>query len=169
VGIAVVRSLKLLVAATTNGDGAMGYDGTIDVAVPPSPNAASSSEPAMNGLDHAQISRLETLLEQRKQALMMQAADDAAWAGSGSGTGTDIESSPADSACVRTLNELVSEASEHRAAQLRVLKHALAKFSDGTYGSCENCGEEIGLSRLNARPEARFCIACQTRMEKARR
>jgi DnaK suppressor protein len=132
-------------------------------------NAATSSEPAMNGLDHGQISQLENLLEKRKLALQMQAADDAAWAGPRAGSSHEIESSPADNACARTLNELVTEAFEHKAAQLRVLKHALSKFSDGTYGSCENCSEEIGLSRLNARPEARFCISCQTRMEKARR
>jgi DnaK suppressor protein len=55
------------------------------------------------------------------------------------------------------------------------IRHALAKFdSDGPagsdeYGACENCGEPIGYSRLEARPDARFCIACQTRLEQQRR
>ena len=124
---------------------------------------------AMNGIDHAQISRLQTMLEQRKTFLLSQVADNAEAAGLRAASVNEIEASPADNASARTLNELVNEAAEHNAAQLRVVKHALSKFLDGSYGICENCGEEIGLSRLNARPEARFCIACQTRMEKARR
>lgn len=124
---------------------------------------------AMNGIDHAQISRLQTMLEQRKAFLLSQVADNAEAAGLRAASVSEIEASPADNASARTLNELVNEAAEHNAAQLRIVKHALNKFLDGSYGICENCGEEIGLSRLNARPEARFCIACQTRMEKARR
>lgn len=109
------------------------------------------------------------MLEQRKAFLLSQVADNAEAAGLRAASVSEIEASPADNASARTLNELVNEAAEHNAAQLRIVKHALNKFLDGSYGICENCGEEIGLSRLNARPEARFCIACQTRMEKARR
>ena len=60
-------------------------------------------------------------------------------------------------------------AAEHNLAQLAIVKQALARMADGSYGLCDNCGESIGLSRLNARPEARPCIDCQTRLEKARR
>lgn len=123
----------------------------------------------MNRLEHEQISRLQAMLEQRKAFLLGQIADDAEAAGLRAASVNEIEASPADNASARTLNELVNEAAEHNAAQLRIVKHALAKFADGSYGVCENCGEQIGLSRLNARPEARLCIACQTRMEKARR
>ncbi|PIE60685.1 MAG: RNA polymerase-binding protein DksA [Desulfobulbus propionicus] len=43
---------------------------------------------------------------------------------------------------------------------------ALARIDDGTYGICEQCGKEIGLKRLQARPVATQCIACKTRQEK---
>jgi DnaK suppressor protein len=49
---------------------------------------------------------------------------------------------------------------------MQVLRHALAKFEDGSYGLCESCGQPIGTSRLLARPEARLCIDCQTRAER---
>ncbi|MDC8760098.1 TraR/DksA family transcriptional regulator [Janthinobacterium fluminis] len=123
----------------------------------------------MNGLDAAQISRLQTLLARRRDALLRQLEDDVASAGLGADAASEIEASPADNASLRTLNQLVSEAGELKAAQLRTVKHALAKFADGSYGLCEYCGEHIGISRLDARPEARLCIACQTRMEKAGR
>ena len=30
---------------------------------------------------------------------------------------------------------------------------ALAKIDDGTFGTCEECGEDISIKRLEARPE----------------
>jgi DnaK suppressor protein len=123
----------------------------------------------MNPLAQEQISQLQAMLEQRKAFLLGQIADDAEATKLRAAAVNEIEASPADNASARTLNELVSEAAEHNAAQLRIVKHALTKFADGSYGVCENCGEQIGLSRLNARPEARLCIVCQTRTEKTRR
>src|SRR5438552_142849 len=46
---------------------------------------------------------------------------------------------------------------------------ALAKIDDGTFGVCEECGEEVSVKRLEARPETTLCIKCkedQERMEK---
>jgi DnaK suppressor protein len=38
---------------------------------------------------------------------------------------------------------------------------ALERIKDGTYGYCEDTGEEIGLKRLEARPTARLCLEAQ--------
>ena len=49
------------------------------------------------------------------------------------------------------------------------ISKALQKIEDGTFGICEECGEEISVKRLEARPEATLCIRCkedQERMEK---
>ena len=46
---------------------------------------------------------------------------------------------------------------------------ALEKISDGIYGTCESCGEEIGLKRLEARPVAELCIDCKAEQEKIER
>jgi DnaK suppressor protein len=124
----------------------------------------------MNGLDDEQWAALRERLEQARLALLSQLADDL-------DRNADVrvplpheaEASPADNASQRTLNALVLEAAEHTARQLGIVRHALAKYDDGSYGLCEHCGEEIGYSRLNARPEARLCIACQTRHEQRRR
>lgn len=37
---------------------------------------------------------------------------------------------------------------------------ALRRLDDGSYGTCERCGNPIALARLEARPAARECIAC---------
>jgi len=121
----------------------------------------------MNGLDDIEWTALRERLERARAALLSQLADDL-------DRGADVrapapheaEASPADNASQRTLNALVHEAAEHTARQLHIVRHALTKFDDQSYGLCERCGELIGYSRLNARPEARLCIACQTLQER---
>ncbi|MCU1673442.1 MAG: TraR/DksA family transcriptional regulator [Frankiales bacterium] len=40
------------------------------------------------------------------------------------------------------------------------LDRALEQVRAGSYGTCETCGGAIGPARLEARPQARTCIAC---------
>jgi DnaK suppressor protein len=46
---------------------------------------------------------------------------------------------------------------------------AIDRINNGTYGYCEETGEEIGLERLIARPIARMCIEAQEAHEKFER
>ena len=41
---------------------------------------------------------------------------------------------------------------------LREIDHALVKIQEGTYGTCEGTGKLIGRGRLEAKPEARYCV-----------
>ena len=45
--------------------------------------------------------------------------------------------------------------------QLAAVEHALAKFEQGTYGLCDNCGRPIGSERLEALPQASLCLECK--------
>jgi DnaK suppressor protein len=119
----------------------------------------------MNGLEPGQLAHLKSLLEQRRDALV-HAEPAAAMAGTRELPVQEVETSPADKATVRLLNDLALEAAGHHAAQMRTIRRALAKFEDASYGACEECGNPIGFSRLQARPEAGLCISCQTRSEK---
>ncbi len=40
------------------------------------------------------------------------------------------------------------------------IERALAKFEEGTYGTCDVCGGPIALLRLRAAPESAVCIDC---------
>ncbi len=52
-------------------------------------------------------------------------------------------------------------------AELRELDAAAERLAAGTYdGSCADCGGEIEVERLFARPGVTRCIACQRRYEK---
>ncbi|HEX6528886.1 MAG TPA: TraR/DksA family transcriptional regulator [Burkholderiales bacterium] len=50
--------------------------------------------------------------------------------------------------------------------ELRGLEAARGRLSDGSYGVCLDCGDEIGFERLRATPSAVRCIHCQTVHEK---
>ena len=52
---------------------------------------------------------------------------------------------------------------------LRKINSALIRIEEGTYGYCEETGEEIGLKRLEARPVATLCLEAQERREMAER
>jgi len=49
---------------------------------------------------------------------------------------------------------------------LRKIEEALKRIDDGSYGYCEETGEEIGLGRLEARPTATLTVDAQERREK---
>jgi RNA polymerase-binding transcription factor DksA len=59
-------------------------------------------------------------------------------------------------------NQALLKQLQHR---LNRVNRALAKFEDGTYGFCENCGKPIDFARLKALPDARFCLQCQRERE----
>jgi len=52
---------------------------------------------------------------------------------------------------------------------LRKIESALIRIDDGSYGFCDETGEEIGLKRLEARPVATLCVEAQERRELAER
>lgn len=51
-------------------------------------------------------------------------------------------------------------------SHLAKLDHAIRKLDDGTFGTCESCGEPIGRKRLEARPETGLCIQCKENQER---
>ena len=46
-------------------------------------------------------------------------------------------------------------------ALLASVDAALKRISEGTFGDCLNCGQEINAKRLEAIPWVRYCITCQ--------
>ena len=48
------------------------------------------------------------------------------------------------------------------------VEHALRKFEEGTYGSCDCCGQPIARDRLEALPQASLCVNCKAKNAKGR-
>ncbi len=49
---------------------------------------------------------------------------------------------------------------------LKKIDEALDRLDKGQFGFCDDCGEEIAIGRLKARPVATLCISCKEDQEK---
>lgn len=49
---------------------------------------------------------------------------------------------------------------------IKKVNEALKRIEDGTFGECEDCGEDIELKRLEARPTATLCVSCKEEQER---
>ncbi|PIQ94589.1 MAG: transcriptional regulator, TraR/DksA family protein [Nitrospirae bacterium CG_4_10_14_0_8_um_filter_41_23] len=58
----------------------------------------------------------------------------------------------------------LKQLSTHRENLLKI-DEALRKLKEGTYGKCEDCGEEISEKRLKVIPFAIYCIDCKEKRE----
>lgn len=54
-------------------------------------------------------------------------------------------------------------------SDLKEIETALKKLKKGTYGLCENCGKKIDVRRLEVKPQAVYCLKCETEMEKKKK
>lgn len=55
---------------------------------------------------------------------------------------------------------------ENDRMRLKEVDEALDRMASKTYGTCEECGEPIGLKRLEVKPVAKYCVPCKTKLEK---
>ena len=46
---------------------------------------------------------------------------------------------------------------------------ALLRIDKGTYGTCTDCGSAVPEGRLEAKPQAARCVACQAKRDRLRR
>ncbi len=48
---------------------------------------------------------------------------------------------------------------------LAKIKSAISRIEDESYGICDDCGDDITIARLEARPVTTLCIECKTQQE----
>lgn len=71
----------------------------------------------------------------------------------------------AERATRETENSLELRTRDRYRKLIKKIDQALHRVDEGTYGYCEETGEEIGLARLEARPIATLCLDAQERWE----
>lgn len=49
---------------------------------------------------------------------------------------------------------------------IKKVDEALRRIEEGTFGLCDECGEDIELRRLEARPTATLCVGCKEEQER---
>ncbi len=80
-------------------------------------------------------------------------------------TDTNEMADEIDRASIEEARRLELNRIEHDKLHLRKLRAALRRINEGDFGYCESCGEQIALKRLQARPESRYCLECQSTKE----
>ena len=71
-----------------------------------------------------------------------------------------------DEAMVTLMAELDRAEANRDVTELRALEAARQRLTEGSYGTCGDCGGDIGFERLQVNPAAVRCIRCQTAYEK---
>jgi RNA polymerase-binding protein DksA len=118
-------------------------------------------------LTEHQTEQLRGLIDKRRSALLAELREDAERAReqpyaehAGPAPDTGDES-------VATLIADLEQADVTRDLdEFRGLESARERLSRGEYGTCVECGGDIGFERLKATPSAIRCIDCQSRHEK---
>jgi DnaK suppressor protein len=78
-------------------------------------------------------------------------------------------SDPSDFATFEVNQAEIQKIGNYEKKLLHKIGVALQKIESGEYGICKNCGENIAISRLEARPVAEYCIDCKTEQENIER
>ncbi|MBF0528069.1 MAG: RNA polymerase-binding protein DksA [Deltaproteobacteria bacterium] len=72
---------------------------------------------------------------------------------------------PTDRASVESDRNFILRLRDRERKLMQKINEALERIESGTFGICEECGEEIGIKRLEARPVTTLCIECKNKSE----
>lgn len=77
-----------------------------------------------------------------------------------------IFADPTDRASLETDRNFELRTRDRERKLIAKIDHTIGMIESDEYGFCEECGVEIGLKRLEARPVTDLCIGCKTRAER---
>lgn len=77
----------------------------------------------------------------------------------------EVFADPADRATAESDRAFTLRIRDRERRLIRKIQSALQRIDDGSYGICDECGEDIGVARLKARPVTRLCINCKAKQE----
>jgi DnaK suppressor protein len=102
------------------------------------------------------------ILEDRKQEILSEA--DRAVGEMNNGT-EDGYADPTDRASLESDRNFLLRLRDRERKLLGKIEEAVTRIDEGSYGRCEECGGDIGIERLKARPVTTFCISCKSAQE----
>lgn len=79
---------------------------------------------------------------------------------------TTLEGDEVDVVSHEKANQMDFRLKARNAIYINKVRKSLQKIEEGSFGECEDCGAEISVQRLNARPTADLCIHCKEAQEK---
>lgn len=107
------------------------------------------------------IEYFEKLLTDQLEELLSQADDTV----TGMTTPKENFPDPTDRASLEAERNFMLRIRDRESKLIKKVKKALQRIEDKTFGTCEQCGEDISVKRLKARPVTTQCIDCKTKEE----
>jgi len=108
------------------------------------------------------VKRFKKLFEQEKSKLLFSdkiLRDDFS-------VNTDDRLDEIDQATTDVEQSMRVRLCNREAFYLKKVDEALQRIEEGVFGECDECGEDIELRRLEARPTATLCVSCKEEQEK---
>ncbi len=115
----------------------------------------------MVALTKKKLEFFKRLLNERIEELLSQANETV----SGMTSHKENLPDPSDRATLESDRNFTLRIRDRERKLIGKIKEALERIEQGTYGICEDCGEEISTERLKARPVTTLCIDCKKRQE----
>lgn len=114
----------------------------------------------------AELKKIKKVLEERKDAIISQAASvkEPVYSFKEEDLLDEV-----DLASTESDQNMSIRLRDRERTLLKKIEKALVKIDQGEYGVCESCGEEIGVRRLEARPVTDLCIRCKEEQERVER
>ncbi len=81
----------------------------------------------------------------------------------------EIFADPADRATAESDRAFTLRIRDRERKLIKKIRAAIGRMEEGTYGVCEDCGCDIGVPRLKARPVTKLCINCKSKQEEDER
>jgi len=72
---------------------------------------------------------------------------------------------PLDRAAADSERAWIMRIRDRRNMLIKKIENSLEAIANDEYGICEDCGDEISIGRLKARPVTSLCIRCKTKRE----
>ena len=123
------------------------------------------SRPGVEIMDRKTIQRFQKSLQARHRELRQGLAQTQRESLTAQHDHGKDEGDRANTSLARELD--LGQKSRDRAL-LSAVDAALKRISEGTFGQCLNCEQEINVKRLEAIPWVRYCITCQDMMDRTK-
>jgi DnaK suppressor protein len=108
-----------------------------------------------------ELNAFQRLLNHRRRELI----DEASRTLGGMGENREQFPDPTDRASLEGNRNILLRIRDRERKLLTKIDEALGRIEDGSYGKCEECGGDIGIERLRARPVTTLCIDCKSLQE----
>jgi DnaK suppressor protein len=108
-----------------------------------------------------ELTAFRKLLNERRHELITEASRTV----DGMGETREQFPDPTDRASLEGNRNLTLRIRDRERKLISKIDEALGRIDDGSYGKCEECGQDIGMERLKARPVTTLCIDCKSLQE----